>query len=119
MKVLDALTDDSAEVGDVPFEMANLYPRTTGLPMTVWVSPRGNAQHDVRIKVHMSHGERMAPDNTAMVAVRPAPHLIAGTLSPDDEAKVRDWVTRNSDALIAYWDGAIDTVQLAGLLQKL
>ena len=35
------------EIGsDVPgepedlFEMANLYPSTTGLPMTVWVSPR-------------------------------------------------------------------------------
>jgi hypothetical protein len=25
------------------FEMANLYPRTTGLPMTVWVSPKGGA----------------------------------------------------------------------------
>ncbi len=37
--------------------MANLYPRTTGLPMTVWVGPRGNARHDVRIKVNMTHGE--------------------------------------------------------------
>jgi hypothetical protein len=43
------------EIGpDVPvapedlFEMANLYPSTTGLPMTVSVSPRGNADHDVR-----------------------------------------------------------------------
>jgi len=43
----------SAEVkNDELFEMANLYPRTTGLPMTVWVSPRGNARHDVRIKVN-------------------------------------------------------------------
>jgi hypothetical protein len=30
--------------------MANLFPVTTGLPMTVWVSPRGSAGHDVRIK---------------------------------------------------------------------
>ncbi|HVC54300.1 MAG TPA: hypothetical protein VND87_19965 [Stellaceae bacterium] len=26
---------------DALYEMANLYPRTTGLPMTVWVGPRG------------------------------------------------------------------------------
>jgi hypothetical protein len=26
---------------DLYYEMANLYPRETGLPMTVWVSPRG------------------------------------------------------------------------------
>jgi hypothetical protein len=30
---------------DELFEMANLFPRTTGLPMTVWVSPRGNTRH--------------------------------------------------------------------------
>jgi hypothetical protein len=29
---------------DELFEMANLFPRTTGLPMTVWVSPRENAR---------------------------------------------------------------------------
>jgi hypothetical protein len=33
------------------FEMANLYPRDTGLPMTIWVSPRGRARHDARINV--------------------------------------------------------------------
>ena len=38
------------------FDMTNLTPRMTGLPMTVWVSPRGNARHDVRIKVNMTHG---------------------------------------------------------------
>jgi hypothetical protein len=51
------------------YEMANLYPDTTGLPMTVWVSPRGNARHDVRIKVNMTHGDRMDITNTAVVAV--------------------------------------------------
>ena len=49
------------EIGsDVPgepedlFEMANLYPSTTVLPMTVWVSPRGNAHHDVRVRVNIT-----------------------------------------------------------------
>jgi len=40
-----------AETEDL-FEMANLYPGTTGLPMTIWVGPRGRARHDVRIKVN-------------------------------------------------------------------
>ena len=40
------------------FVMANLSPRMTGLPMTVWVSPRGNARHDVRIKVNTTHGNQ-------------------------------------------------------------
>jgi hypothetical protein len=40
---------------DALFERANLFPRTTGLAMTVWVS----------------------------VAGRPTPHVIAGHLPPD------------------------------------
>jgi hypothetical protein len=104
---------------DELFEMANLYPRTTGLPMTVWVSPRGNARHDVRIKANMIHGNQMTIDNTAVVAVRPSPHVVAGRLSTEDERAVSDWIALNATAIVAYWDGAIDTVQLAQELKPL
>ena len=104
---------------DELFEMANLYPRTTGLPMTVWVSPRGNARHDVRIKVNMTYDNQMTVENTVVAAVRPVPHLIAGQLSANDERAVFDWITLNAPAIIAYWDGDIDTVQLSQLLQPL
>ena len=48
---------------DELFEMANLFPRTTGLPMTVWVS-RATARHDVRVEVNMAHGDQMNIANT-------------------------------------------------------
>ena len=70
-------SEEAVDTDDL-FEMANLFPRTTGLPMTVWVSPRGNARHDVRIKVNMTHGNQMSPANTAVVGVRPSPHLVVG-----------------------------------------
>jgi len=54
---------------DELFEMANLFLRTTGLPMTVWVSPRGNARHDVRVKINMTHGNQMNMATTAVVGV--------------------------------------------------
>jgi hypothetical protein len=104
---------------DELYEMANLYPRTTGLPMTVWVSLRGNARHDVRIKVNMTHGDRMNIDNTAIVGVRPSPHLIAGQLSSDDERAVSNWITLNAEAIVAYWDGDIDTLELVQALKPL
>jgi hypothetical protein len=104
---------------DELFEMANLYPRTTGLPMTVWVSPRGNARHDVRVKVNMTHGDQMGIANTAVVGVRPTPHLIAGQLSPDDRRAVFVWVSLNTAALVDYWDGRIDTIELGQLLKRL
>jgi hypothetical protein len=104
-------TEAETETEDL-FEMANLFPVTTGLPMTVWVSPRGNARHDVRVKVHMTHGNQMNPANTAVVALRPSPRIIAGQLSPEDQQAVFQWVTLNAAALVEYWEGQIDTVQL-------
>ena len=73
MRVGEAASETTEE-GDELFEMANLFPHRTGLPMTVWVSPRGNARHDVRIKVNVTHGNQMNAANTAVIGVRPAPH---------------------------------------------
>ena len=111
-------SEEALDTDDL-FEMANLFPRTTGLPMTVWVSPRGNVRHDVRIKVNMAHGNQMSPANTAVVGVRPSPHLVAGVLAPDDERAVFAWITLDAVALIAYRNGDIDTVQLAQALNPL
>ena len=104
---------------DELFEVANLFPRTTGLPMTVWVSPRGNARHDVRVKINMTHGDQMNIANRAVVGVCPTPHVIAGHVSPDDERVVFEWVSLNTTALVAYWDGRIDTIELARLLKRI
>ncbi len=109
----------STPVGEDLFEMANLYPRTTGLPMTVWVSPRGGARHDARVKVSTQGGDRMVPEAAAVVAIRPAPRLLEGRLAADDLAAVSRWIVLNEDALIALWDGEIDTMELAQRLRKL
>jgi hypothetical protein len=102
---------------DELFEMANLFPRTTGLAMTVWVSPRGNARHDIRVKVNMTHGDQMNIANTAVVGVRAAPHIIAGP--PDDQRAVFEWVSLNTAALVSYWEGRIDTIELGQLLKRI
>ena len=104
---------------DELFEMANLFPRTTGLPMTVWVSPRGNARHDVRVKVNMTHGNQMTISNTAVVGVRPTPHVITGQLASSDERAVLEWAALNADALVGYWEGRIDTIQLGQALKPI
>jgi hypothetical protein len=114
-KVVQQVTQSES---DELFEMANLFPRTTGLPMTVWVSPRGNSRHDVRVKVNVTHDDQMNISNMAVVGVRPIPRVIAGHLSPDDQRAVFEWVSLNTAALVAYWDGQIDTVQLGQALRR-
>lgn len=121
MKIKDA-TEGAQPIeneADDLFEMANLYPRETGLPMTVWVSSRGNARHDVRVKVNMSHGDQMNISNTAVVGVRPTPRVIAGHLSPADTQAIFQWITVNANALIAYWEGRIGTIELAAALRPI
>jgi hypothetical protein len=120
MKSDNQISEQSGNVEtDELFEMANLYPRTTGLPMTVWVSPRGNARYDVRVKVNTSHGNQMIVDNTAVVGVRPAPHIVTGRLSTADQEAVFTWITLNAPAIVAYWDGNIDTAELIQTLKPL
>ncbi|MDY6924685.1 MAG: hypothetical protein SWI22_12090 [Pseudomonadota bacterium] len=99
------------------FEMANLYPRDTGLPMTVWVSPKGSARHDVRVKVCRPHGDRMVIEDTAVVGVRPEPRVIEGPLATADFKRVAAWIQLNEAALVGYWDGDLSTGEFVRLLK--
>jgi hypothetical protein len=103
---------------DALFEMPNLFPRTTGLPMTVWVSPRGGARHDAQIKVSLTPG-KMDITNTAVVAIRPQPRLVAGDLSAEDFDAVARWISANQAALLDFWDENIDSVELGSRLVRL
>ena len=98
------------------FETANLYPDTTGLPR---ISPRGNARHDVRVKVNMTHGNQVSIANTAVVGVRPTPRVISGRLSSGGAQSVFGWIALNTDALVAYWEGRIDTARAIQALKPL
>ena len=104
---------------DDTFEMANLYPRDTGLPMTIWVGPRRRARHDARIKVCLTPGDRMDARNTAVVAIRPGPRLISGALPARDFDLVALWIARNAEALIDYWNGTLSTVEFVQRMVKL
>jgi hypothetical protein len=101
------------------FEIANLYPDTTGLPMTVWISPRGNARHNVRVKVNITHGNQMSIASIAVVGGRLTPRVISGQLSPGDAQTVFRWIALNTDALVAYWEGRIDTARAIQALKPL
>jgi len=67
----------------------------------------------------MAHGNQMSVSNTAVVGVRPAPRLVAGHLDQQDLESVSRCASHNTDALVAYWDGKIDTVQLGQVLKRL
>ena len=78
--------------------MANLFPGTTGLPFTVWISERGGARHDIRVKV--SRSAKVIPSELVSVAIRPTVHPVAGTMSRSDLDLLRTWVELNRQAVL-------------------
>jgi hypothetical protein len=108
-----------SEITDDLALMTNLYPRSTGLPMVIWVGPSYGAPHDVRIKVMQTHGQRMDPGDLAVVALRPRPHVVAGRLSPADLRAVAEWLQLNEAAVLDHWNAVIDGVELAQRLRRL
>jgi hypothetical protein len=60
-------SEDYAQ-GQADFEMANLRPERTGLPLIVFISQKGGARHHVRIKV--ARDARVRPSEMVTVAIR-------------------------------------------------
>lgn len=94
------------------FDLANLLPSDTGLPMVVWVSDGTGVRHDVRIKVSQTHGSRLRPDDLATVAVRPEPRLLHGELARPDMDAVTAWIRLNEPTILAYWRGELGTREM-------
>jgi hypothetical protein len=100
--------DAGRDSSEALFEMANLFPKHTGLPFVVWISYKGGARHDVRVKV--SPGPKVHPSEMASVAIRPTVHVVEGALNPTDLSSLSSWINLNRDVLIQYWNGDIDTM---------
>lgn len=109
---------ETPDAGIDPYLMANLSPRSTGLPLTVWVSPRGHAQHDARITVSLTPG-RMDLDAIAVVAIRPEARALTPGLTGEQFAAIARWIGLNEAALLDYWQDAIDAAELIARLHKL
>ena len=97
------------------FGMANLFSKHTGLPFVVWISYKGGAQHDVRVKV--SPGPKAAPLDMASVAIRPDIRVVEGEMRPDDLALLTKWIELNRELLLKYWEAEIDTKDAIDAIQ--
>lgn len=109
--------DPADDVRDI-CEMANLFPRSTGLPVTVWISPKGEARHDVRVRANPNSGDRIDFEDAAVIAVRPSPRLLHGEMPTHTYRKVSEWVSLNTDMLVDYWEGRLDTTEIGARLKR-
>jgi len=86
--------------------MANLRPERTGPPFVVFISQKGGARHDVRVKVAPS--AKVRPSEMITVAIRPSVRVVRGRLDPTDLALLGRWIELNRAVLVKYWDGEIE-----------
>jgi hypothetical protein len=97
--------------------MANLSPLFTGLPFVVWISTRGNAKHDIHVKI--SRSLKLQPGELTTIALRPELRVIGKQkVSTEDLALLSRWVEQNRETLLAYWEGEIDTGSALARLRK-
>jgi len=92
--------------GQALFDVANLRPERTGLPFVVFISQKGGARHDVRVK--LARGAKARPSEMIRIAVRPTPRIVHGELNTLEFGLVRRWIELNEDVLVNYWNGNIE-----------
>jgi hypothetical protein len=97
---------DEEPSGQASFDIANLRPERTGLPFVVFISQRGGARHDVRIK--LARTARVRPSEMLTIAVRHVPRRVRGSMSAAEFDLVSRWIELNRDVLIDYWNGDIE-----------
>ena len=109
--VITEIGEGTQDDSELLFEMANLVQRDTGVPFVVWISPKGNGRHDVRVMV--SRSPKAVPSEMVSVAIRPNVHVVEGKMSAGDSKLLSRWVELNRDVLVRYWDGDIESTKEA------
>ena len=102
-------------------ELANLREKDTGLPVIIYASPR---QHSTgpRIKVARKAHDFNNDEDNFSVFISENPVVIAGDpkgiVSKEILEKIFNWVKRNLDILLDYWDGVIKTEEFYSRLEE-
>jgi hypothetical protein len=107
------------------FEMSNIRKRTSGLPVNIYVSSGGsvNKRHGPRIKVMTNTGDNFNPRETFGVILKRniTPDDVIGydTLTNDVLNALREYINKNYDVLMKYWNDEIDTTEMVQELRSL
>ena len=103
------------------YAMANVQPKTTGLPMTIYISNK-NARHGPRIKVSQQYGNQMNASELFSMTIEEDPRIIGkpGRIRVSDIGKVNMFIQANRELLLDYWrqEPPLDTLDMLLKLTK-
>ena len=108
--VVDSVDDEAAD-------MVSLRSKRTGVDNTVFVSTRGYAQHSARIKIAVDPPDALnATSKSASMAISDF-KMTGEYLDPHIVEQAKQFIERNREALISYWNCEIDTDELINRLK--
>src|ERR1039457_5608690 len=79
--------------------------KKTGLPFIVWISPRGNARHDVRVEV--AFRPKAGKPELVSVAILPDVRVVKGMMGGSALACRRRWGDLKRDVIVKFWNNEI------------
>lgn len=123
--LLNEVVISEEEILSAPMnEMANLFPKSTGLDTIIWFGEVGG-QHGPRIKVSNIKGKFALEDNF-VISVSKDPKVLTPKsmkLKAEELQNVFDWVMLNYDDLILMWKmyeaGSDDPNEIISQLKKI
>jgi hypothetical protein len=93
-------------------EMVSYRKNVTGVDHTVFISPRGNAQHAPRIKVAIDPPDSLDPRSETASVMIITGLVASGRIDAALLQQIRQFLALNRAALLDYWEYRIDTGQL-------
>jgi hypothetical protein len=107
-----------AEADEEVADMVSLRSEKTGVDNTIFVSTKGYAQHSPRIKIAIGPPHTFnATSKSASMAIHD--YSIKGEyVAPHTVEQAKQFIDRNREALLDYWECKIDTTQLIERLKS-
>ena len=120
---LEELYQSQEEVEKFLYEMANIRDKQTGIPnIILWAgqAPPGAKRHSPRVKVCSRPTSKVIPEDFFTLSIQEEPQIKEGEcyLSTDQLQDVKDWISRNKEVLLKYWNGELYTDEFLELLVK-
>lgn len=94
-------------------EMANAPKRVTGLPVYIWIEAKEPTQHNLpRIKFQNNYSDKISRPDLVPLIISDDPYIPIKNwnelkISSKDFERVRQWVIRNKQLLLDYWNDKI------------
>lgn len=111
------------ETKNILLEMSNLVKRKTGLPVNIWVDDIGvyrQVEHnELRIKVQNNTQDKRNEDTFSLSIDKYNPVILGDSqckLNKKQLKQVQEYVCKNYEPLMKYWNQVIDIEELKDIL---